>query len=266
MAAGGVHTNNEVDGPVGKLGDVGNRRHAEYLLAVQVGAEDGTGVPGCQQVVQGHESELPRMAGRSGDDHAPRLEERLELLVRRPSPASGRGRNGGGWAQLDEGVDGDRPAVGADDQRIDVDARHVVALVDHPADGDEGGNQLVAVDGGLAAERAEQRARAQFVDHPGRHRGVDGCWAEHDVGDRFGKHAADAEHHGRSELRITNGPGDQLAPPLDHRSDQQLDVTVVGLHRAEQRVGGLADRIGVDDAETNAGRARSCGRSGRRSA
>ena len=91
---------------------------------------------------------------------------------------------------------------------------------------------------------------AQFVDHPGRHRGVDGCWAEHDVGDRFGEHAADAEHHGRSELRITNGPRNQLAPPLDHRSDQQLDVTVVGLHRAEQRVGGLADRIGVDDAET----------------
>ena len=72
-------------------------------------------------------------------------------------------------------------------------------------------------------------------------RGDDRRRAEHDVGDRFGEDAADPEHHGRSELRVADHAGDELAVAADHRGDEHADVTVGGRCRREQFGGGALD-------------------------
>ena len=98
---------------------------------LEVGAEDPTHVAGGQQVVHHDEPELAGMGRGPGDEDAAGLEQRLELGRRR------RLRSGGGdaigrcaIAELDERVDGDRDAVGADDQRVDVHALDVVTAGD----------------------------------------------------------------------------------------------------------------------------------------
>ena len=52
----------QVDGPVGEVGDVGHRSHAEDFLALQVGAEDAARVPAGEQVVQRRRSRTCRGA------------------------------------------------------------------------------------------------------------------------------------------------------------------------------------------------------------
>ena len=80
-------------------------------------------------------------------------------------PATRRGQARARSAHLDERVDGDRRSVGRDDQRVDVDARDVVALGDQPPEPDQRPRQDVTVDRRLAAELAEQPGRGEVVDH-----------------------------------------------------------------------------------------------------
>ena len=124
-------------------------------------------------------------------------------------------------------------AVGADDQRVDVDALDVVPAGDL-AEGDQDRRQRVAIDGRLAAERTEQALGRQLVDHLVRRDVVERGRAEHDVGDGLGEDAAEAEHHGRPELRIAQHAGDQLAIAPDHRRDEHVDLAVVRRGGGEQ--------------------------------
>ena len=168
--------------------------------------------------------------------------------------ADGAGRDGAplvvaGGADLDECVDRDGHPVGADDQRVDVDAQHVRPLGRDPPESDEHRGEGVAVDGGLAAELAEQALRGQLVDHLVRRDVVDGRRPEHDVGHRLGEDPAEAEHHGRPELRVAQHAGDQLAVAPDHRRDEHVDRAVGGRRRRQQLGRRAAHRIGVGEVE-----------------
>ena len=159
----------------------------------------------------------------------------------------GGGRRASPVAELDEGVDGDRHAVRPDDQRVDVDAEHVGALGGDAAEADEHRRQRVAVHGGLAAELAEQALGGQLVDHLVGRDVVERGRAEHDVGHRLGEDAAEAEHHGRPELRVAEDAGDQLAVAADHRRDQHVDRAVVRRRRGQQLRGGPVHRVGIGE-------------------
>ncbi len=154
-----------------------------------------------------------------------------------------------GRAELDEAVDGDDRTVGLDDQRVDVDARHVRSFGSQTAESDDDVDELGAVDRGLAAERAEQLLGREVVDHLRRGDRVDRGRTEHDVGDRFGEDATDAEHHRRAELRIAHHSGDQLAVAGDHRCDQDGDVAVGRRRCGEQLGGGCLDGRPVGQTE-----------------
>jgi hypothetical protein len=144
---------------------------SEHLGAFAVHREDHAAVPEAEQVVKGHRAELARMARHAGDDHAARVEERTEALEHRRGierrPHRGRGRRRGRRVDLHERVDGDGQPV-AHDQRVQVDAADVGALLAEASETDEEPRQGVAIDRRLAAEAAEQRLRAQAVYQPQR--------------------------------------------------------------------------------------------------
>ena len=116
---------------------------------------------------------------------------------------------------------------------------------------DEHGRQRIPVDGGLAAERAEQALGAELVDHLESGHGVERGRAEHHVGDRLGEDAAEAEHHRRPELRIAEEPGDQLPVAADHGREQHVHRTVFR-HRCPQQLGDCSRcRVGATEAEAD---------------
>ncbi len=154
----------------------------------------------------------------------------------------------GGVGELDEGVDRNRLA-GDDDQRVDVDRRHVGALLGESRQTGEGGAERGAVDRGLAPERAEQLLRREVVDELFGVRIGERDDAERDVAERLGEHAADAEHHARAELRVAHEPRDELPRSPHHRRDEHRDLTVGRRGRGEQLGRGRSHRVGVAQAE-----------------
>ena len=215
FAAAGVQTNTRSIGAVGQLVDVGDRLDAEHLGAASrfVAQTPAARSPMARMLCSDDEPELARVARRAGDDHALRLEQGPELLVARRGTRRDGGRSVGRRArQLDEGVDGDRRAVDDDDQRVEVDAGHV-AVARRPVGR---GRRATAASASRSTAGSPRNspssvwvARSSImscgVDVGDRHQ------AEHDVGDRLGEDAADAEHHGRAELRVADQPGDELA-------------------------------------------------------
>ena len=197
----------EVDLAVGELGDVGDGAATPSTSSpCRLVPKTAPCVAGGEEVVQRHEAELARdgstrrrparRAARTGRGTA----RRSGAVARRPTGRASL------VAELDERVDGDRPPVGPTISGLTSTlatsgrARRPAA----PSPTSDGG-QRVPVDGGLAAERAEQRAasRSSSIISCGVD-GVDRRRAEHDVGDRLGEDAADAEHHGRAELRVAH--------------------------------------------------------------
>ena len=59
------------------------------------------------------------------------------------------------------------------------------------------------------------------------------------------------EHHRHAELRVVGQPGDELAVAPDHRCDEHLHLAVVGRGGGEQLAGGVADGVGVGQAEAD---------------
>ena len=186
--------------------------------------------------MQRHESELARVTRRAGHQDPSRFEQGPELGIGRRGTCAGRAALGaiGRRRQFDERVDGDDDTVGADDQRVDVDARHIGAFGGESAETDQHRGERVTFDGRFTAELTEQLLRGEAVDHVERRRRRDRRGAEHDVGHRLGEDAADPEHDGRSELRVAHHACDQFPVAADHRCHEHIDVTVVGCRRREQ--------------------------------
>ena len=252
VGAGGVHTKTRSAAPSGISATSPTVVHAEHLLAVQVGAVDGAAVPGCQQVVQRHETELAGMRRRPGDDDTTRLEQGGELLGVGAAPAGGRCGVGIRLTQFDEGVDGDRRSVGGDDQRVDVDAGHVVALGDHPAEGDERRRQGVPVDSGLAAERSEQRppcAGRRSSRLPSRR--------SSGAGRNTTSPTASASTPPTPSITVGPNCGSRNAPAISSRVPATIGATSrstspsSGRAAAKQDAGRRADGVGVGEAEAN---------------
>ena len=113
---------------------------------------------------------------------------------------------------------------------------------------------------------AEQRARGEAVGQRARRGVVERHRREHDVAQRLGEDAADAEHHARPELRIAHEPRDQLARAAHLLGDEQPDRAVLG-SRAREQLRGRGSPPRRRRADRGArGRARSCARSRRRTA
>ena len=195
------------------------------------------------------EPELAGMAGGTGDHDAARFEQGSELGVGRTGPPAGRHRrlrrvdsdaDSDARRQLDQRVDGDRGAVGPHDQRVHVHAHDVGVGCRRLRQSEQDSRELVTIDRGLATELAEQPLRGERVDHV---LGVDRRnrdRAEHDVGDRFGEDAADAQHHVHAELRIAHEAGDQLAIARHHGRHEHGDVAVIR-RRGRQQLGCRGD-------------------------
>ena len=96
---------------------------------------------------------------------------------------------------------------------------------------------------------SEQALGRQLVDHLVGRDVVERRRAEHDVGDRLGEDAAEAEHHRRPELRVAQHAGDQLAVAADHRRDEQVDVAVVRRGGGQQLGGARRDGRGVGEVQ-----------------
>gem|GEM_PF-6545306 len=172
------------------------------------------------------------MGRRTGDHHSPRLEEGSELGV---------GRSGSefvtfglGLADFHERVDGNRSTIGANDERVHVDAAHIGPLGRHASETHENVDQRLAVDRGLTAELAEESLRREIFDHlVGRH-SIERCWPEHNVGHRFGQDPTDAQHHTRAELLIADDAGDEFTVADHHRRDEHRYRTVFGTGERQQ--------------------------------
>ena len=107
------------------------------------------------------------------------------------------------------------------------------------------------VDRRLAAELAQQGLERQVVDHLLGVDRLDRHQPEAHVGHRLGQDAADAEHDRHAELRVVVEPRDQLAGGPQHRRHQQVDITVVGRRRRQERPGSVAHLLGRPQAEPN---------------
>ena len=247
LAPAGVHTNARSASPAGRSSIDRARGDAEHLLPLEVGREHATRVSTGEQVVRGDEAELAGVGGGAGDHDATRLEQGGELLGgERRARRRGCSRR---IADLDQRVDGDDAAIAPDDQRVDVDADHVGAFDRQAAEPDQRGDDRSSVERRRPAELTEQPLRAQRVQHLLGVERRERRRPEHDVGDRLGEHAADAEHHRRAELWITHDPRDQLARAAQHRGDQQGDRAVRGSDGRQQLGGRAGDGPGIGETQ-----------------
>ena len=165
--------------------------------------------------------------------------------------AAARRRRFVGVVELDERVDGDGLAVD-DDERVDVDRGDVGAVLARGATGRAASPRSAARSTAGSPRNGPSSfwvARSSISSSASSSRERDE--PERDVAERFGEHAADAEHHARAELRIAHEPGDQLAGAAHHRRDEQLDRAVVGAGRGEQLGAAASDRGGVAQAEAH---------------
>ncbi len=192
---------------------------------------------------------LPGCAERAGDDDAPRLEQRPERVVGRTRRRFGGGRSGS-LVELDERVDRYGLAVD-DDQRVEIDRLHVGTLPREAGQPEQGGRDRVAVDRGFSAERSEQVLGGEVVEQVSRIEVAQRDETERDVAERFGEHTTDPQHDARSELRIADEAGDELACAAYHRRDEQPDRAVVGAGRGEQFLGREAHRGRVGQSEAD---------------
>ena len=204
---------------------------------MQVGGEDAALVTAGEQVVQGDEPELARVARGPGDDHALRIEQRIERRHRATSTSTSASTAIGTPSHTMSGLTSIETTSGCCSRTRRQREQHV--------------GQLLSIDRRLAAELAEQLLRREVVDELERIEPAERYEAERDVGDRLGEDPADAEHHGGPELRVAHEPGDELTVAAHLLRDDQVDLAVIRCCRGEQRVGRLAHRIGRREVEAH---------------
>ena len=207
---GGTH-DDEVGRAVGQIVDARHGVDAEHGRAVEVRAEDPTGVPVREQVVERDEAELARVRRRTGDHHAAGFEEGAERCVGGCRTSAGRCRCRAVVAEFHQRVDGHGPTVGGDDERIHVGRHEVGPLRSGGTQAHQHGGDRVAVHRRFAPERAEQRLRREVVEHGVSVGRGDGDQPDGDIGHGLGQHTADADHDGHTELWVEREAADQLA-------------------------------------------------------
>ena len=117
-------------------------------------------------------------------------------------------------------------AVGAGDDRVEVELGHLRQVVGEPGDAQQRAAERPEVGGGLAPVAEQQGRGADLVDEivgvgVGQRREAGGMVAEHLRGD-----AAEAEHHQRPEHRFLHHPDDGLDTTGDHGLDENPGQTV----------------------------------------
>ena len=226
-----------VGGAVGHVVDRTEHVEPEDLARLPADRIDGALVPARKQVVQGDEPKLAGVVRHAGDDDALRVEERTE--IRHVA-----------LLDLQQGVDGDRFPVD-EDQRVEVGRAEARLFGADTGQGDESLDDGGPVGLRLTAEFAEQTLGGEIVEHLRCVDLGDRGESEADVADRLGEDPADADHDGHAELGIVVEAGDQLAIAVDHRGDEDLDLTVLGNGLAEEFVARCCEGVGVGDAKSN---------------
>ena len=249
----GAHED-EVDGVVGQLGDVGHDLDAEHVAGFAARAVDRARVARREDVVEAHEAELARVGRHPRDEHAPRLEQRLEagrvhrhqLISTSASTATGRPSTTMSGLRSALTIDGSAAAASERPTSTSTSAARSTAR--------------------LAADLTEQPLGGEVVDHLEGVLARDRHQPEGDVGQRLGEDPADAEHHGHPELLVAVQPGDQLPVAAEHRRHEEVHLSVVGSRGGQQLGGGRRDGVVVRQPEAHEARARSCARCRRRRA
>ncbi len=152
-------------------------------------------------------------------------------------------------AELDEGVDSNRRAIGPMISGLTSTATtsgRDVTRSDNPT---SSAVSCSPIDGRLAAELAEQLLGGQLVDHLLGVDLADRRRPELDVGDRLGDDASDTQHDVGPELRVTGDTGDQLAISGDHRSDEQRHVAVCRRGSGQQLRRRAGHGVGVAESQ-----------------
>ena len=223
-------------------------------------------VSGGEQVVQRHEPELAGMGRRTGDQHTPRLEQRLELLVGRARP----------------GIGAMAPASGSP-----ISTRASTATGAPSGETINGLTSTLATSGRstAAAESPTSRStsRSRSTAASPRNSPSSFCVASRRSSPRRRSSVSGAGRNTTSAIasaRMPPTPSMTVAPncgsrtrptissrlPAHHRRDQHADVTVVG-GRCRQQFGRAASTAARRRrASVGRGHARSCGRSRRRRA
>jgi hypothetical protein len=240
----------QVGAGVGDLGEVAMGLPAEHLAPLPRERDQLPLVAATQQVVEGREAELPRMARDAAHHDAAGVEERTKALEH----ACGRrrrgdGSGGRGLTELHQRVDGDRLGP-AQEQGVHVDARNVGALEAEARETDEDVDQPLDVHRRVASEGAEQQVPGpQTLQHATSLDARERRGREDHVTDGLGEDAAETEGDAGPELRIAHQTRDELAPTLDVLGDEQPLDAVFGPGPAEQILGGAAHGVAVAEAD-----------------
>ena len=88
--------------------------------------------------------------------------------------------------------------------------------------------------GGSPRNASSSSAGPQSADHASRFGRAERRGGEHDVADRLGEDAAEAEHDAEAELRVAHQAGEQLAAAAHELRDEQLDRAVLGSRQREE--------------------------------
>ena len=150
----------------------------------------------------------------------------------------------------------------ADEQRIDVDLGDLRVVGGDLRDGLHDRDQRAAVDGRLAAERAEQSLAADQIGELGDIALGAGGNGKGDVAEHLGHRAAEAEGDDGSERGVTLHADHELAAAGDHLLDQHRLEGVAGALR--ERAYASASLIRRPQVEDRRAGSRSCAGSARR--
>lgn len=129
--------------------------------------------------------------------------------------------------QLDQAIDGDGRSV-AHNEGVHVDRSNVGAVDGELSEANEQSGQLFSVNGWFSAKGAEEGLTAQVFNQCKRIIAAEGSGSEGHVVDGFGKYAANAHHHARTELGVTDNASNKFADTADLLGDKYVNSAVFG--------------------------------------
>ena len=224
------------------------RRPAGDFRALGVDEVDRPLEPARGHVAEEHVAPLAERPGGADEGDGAGIEELPD--GDRVDRRTGRLRRGA-LAQDDEGVHRRRLSVRADQERVDVRLGHVRELQADPGEARQRADEPLPPRRLLAAERPEELARTEFVDHLSGLLFIDGRDAEDHVVQRLGEDAAEAEHDDRPELCVVEEAGDEFPAAGEHRLNQiSLQIRPRGCGHRRRRLPDLAVILEIQPDES----------------